>query len=433
MNVFICGADGFLGGAIARALAARGHAVTRGVRRRRHDSDVVIDYDCDLDPVCWLPRLSSVDAVVNAVGILRAEEVEAFERVHHRAPAALFQACHRAGVVRGVQISALGAADGGCAYLSSKAHGDAAFRRWLHDGVVIRPGLVFAAGGVSASLFLTLASFPVIVEPRGCPVQPVHVDDLVQLVVLAIEGEPVAAATSDVQRASPSATAAIRAAVLDLPGPRALPFGDLLACYRASLGFAPAWRLRAPAWLFAAVSRLSGRWSSALLDRDTWAMLAAGNVGDPAPAQRLLGRALVDPVQFVPPDRAEAMRLRALAAWRGPMLRGVLATIWLLTAWVSLCVWPWDDSLAMLAAFGLVGGVGIVFLVGAGLLDLVMGGLTLLLPGRRLWVAQLGLIGGYSALIAWGLPAFLYHPFGPVLKNLAVATLLVQLLAEDAA
>jgi len=37
---------------------------------------------------------------------------------------------------------------------------------------------------------------------------------------------------------------------------------------------------------------------------------------------------------------------------------------------------------------------------------------------------------GYSAIIAVALPAFLSHPFGPVLKNLPILAILLILMSE---
>ncbi|MBH9710507.1 DoxX-like family protein, partial [Burkholderia contaminans] len=48
-----------------------------------------------------------------------------------------------------------------------------------------------------------------------------------------------------------------------------------------------------------------------------------------------------------------------------------------------------------------------------------------------LWAAQLALVLAYSAVIAVALPAFLWHPFGPLLKNAAVIALLFILLSEE--
>jgi hypothetical protein len=62
-----------------------------------------------------------------------------------------------------------------------------------------------------------------------------------------------------------------------------------------------------------------------------------------------------------------------------------------------------------------------------------VGVLTLLRPGRNLWLFQLALIAAYTLLICWRLPEFLFHPFGPVLKNLAIAAIIIQLYAEETA
>jgi len=58
-------------------------------------------------------------------------------------------------------------------------------------------------------------------------------------------------------------------------------------------------------------------------------------------------------------------------------------------------------------------------LCGASAFDLLMGlGILLLARRRWLWLLQLGLIGFYTVVIAWKLPEFLIHPYGPLTKNL---------------
>jgi hypothetical protein len=46
-------------------------------------------------------------------------------------------------------------------------------------------------------------------------------------------------------------------------------------------------------------------------------------------------------------------------------------------------------------------------------------------------MAQVLLIAGYSVLIAIALPEFLWHPFGPILKNLPILALLFVLFNEE--
>lgn len=408
MRVLVCGADGFLGRHVMLALARRGHQMVRGVHRPKQAGDLVLDYRLDLVPEAWLHRLADIDAVVNAVGILHERQPGDFERVHHRAPEALFQACARAGIRRVVQISALG--DAGTPYLASKRAADQALWRLLPEGVVLRPGLVFGRDGASTRFFLALASLPLHGRPQGAgPVQPVHVDDVAEIVARLVEGAPVPAR------------------LLDAPGPERLAYGAWLDTYRAGLGLAPALGLSVPASVMTATAWLAGHLPASLLSPSTWAMLRAGNTGDPAPATGLLGRPLTTPGDFIADEEREGLRQRALAAWHRPLARWVLAAIWLGSALVSAGLFPIEGSLDRLAPYGLEGLSALAVLAVASMLDLAIGLLTLFRPSRRLWLAQLVIVLGYTLLVGWRLPDFLVDPFGPILKNLAVAALLVQL------
>jgi hypothetical protein len=104
--------------------------------------------------------------------------------------------------------------------------------------------------------------------------------------------------------------------------------------------------------------------------------------------------------------------------------------VWLATAWVSLAVHPRDASLALLAGVGLEGAGAVAALYTAVALDLAMGLACLFRPSRLLWCLQAALVLGYSAIIAVALPAFLSHPFGPVLKNLPILAILLILMSE---
>jgi hypothetical protein len=244
--------------------------------------------------------------------------------------------------------------------------------------------------------------------------QPVHVDDVAAVIVKLLEAPP----------DTPSR-------ILDLPGQRAMRYVEWLETYRRLMGLPVALHLPVPAFVMTATARLAGYFPASLLCRETWTMLKSGNCADAGPASALLERPLRDPATFAAPTAAEGLRLSALARWRRPLLMGVLAAIWFGTALVSAGLFPLQQSLALLAPFGLTGAAASFTLAAAVGLDTLMGLLTLIKPGRRLWWTQLALIGAYSLFIAWRLPEFLLHPFGPILKNLAVAALLLQLLAEE--
>src|SRR6187401_2772570 len=113
MHVLLTGASGFIGRAIAQALLARGHQVVPVLRRPGPDAGAIVHADFATVPTrdWWLPRLAGIDAVVNAVGILREQAGQSFRALHTDAPVELFHACAQAGVPIVVQVSALGADD----------------------------------------------------------------------------------------------------------------------------------------------------------------------------------------------------------------------------------------------------------------------------------------------------------------------------------
>ncbi|VFR42191.1 UDP-glucose 4-epimerase [plant metagenome] len=186
-----------------------------------------------------------------------------------------------------------------------------------------------------------------------------------------------------------------------------------------------------PAGLIGLAAAAMDRLPGALLTRDTWRMLQAGNTASAARTADVLAREPEGVETFIRPADAPRLRAQALAAWRPAMLRGALALTWLATAFFSACVYPVADSLALLARVGLHGSLAVTALSLAVAIDFVLGIATLARPGRRLWVAQMALIAAYSAIIAIALPEFLWHPFGPILKNVPIIAVLLVLLSEE--
>jgi len=421
MKILVCGASGFIGSAVCARLQADGHEVLRGVRRVVRAGELAIDYAADTQPAVWRERLRGVDAVVNAVGIIREQGAATFDALHARAPADLFAACVEAGVRRVVQVSALGAANGDSAYFSSKRAADAALMALPLEWTVLRPSLVFGRDGDSATMFCRLASLPVMVAPAlgAARFQPVHIDDVVQAAVAALD----------------PAMPARR--VLDLAGSDAVSFDAMLAAYRSAMDLPPAPLLHIPAPLMAGAAWLGGKLPGVPLTPDNWRMLRAGSAlradvdGSAAATRELLGRTPRALRDFIAPAEAELFRLRALAHWRNTLLRWTLAVVWLATAVVSAFVYPPAGSLAMLARVGLEGLPATAALHGAAGLDAAFGIACLARPGRALWLAQAALISGYSVVIAACLPEFLWHPFGPLLKNVPILAILFILYAEE--
>src|SRR5918993_1475661 len=195
MIVLVLGASGFIGSAVVDALRAAGHRVIEGRRRSSDALDedtVAVDFTRDFDAATWRSKLRGVDAVVNAVGILRESGVQTFEALHVRAPRALFAACVDAGVSRVVQLSALGADEHAISayHVSKRRAGEFPPAKSIFSAVV-QPSLVYGPGGESARLFDTLASLPWIPLPGDGlqRVQPIHLDDVVACIVALLERE----------------------------------------------------------------------------------------------------------------------------------------------------------------------------------------------------------------------------------------------------
>ncbi|MGV3570223.1 MAG: SDR family oxidoreductase [Ramlibacter sp.] len=422
MRVLLTGASGFIGRAVESALRRNGHTVVGVLRRPVAGAGEVVQADFAQVPsrAWWQARLAGIDAVVNTVGIIREQPGQTFQALHTDAPAELFHACAAAGVRCVVQVSALGADAGASSrYHRSKKAADDVLRTLPLRAAIVQPSLVYGPGGSSAALFGKMAVAPLLPLPAGgrMRVQPVHVDDLVAGIVALLEAPPDGVRT------------------FVFAGERPLPLREYLAELRDSLGEPGRLRvLPVPVALFRAGAGIAGRVPGSLLDTETADMLLAGNASDDNALPALLGRAPRQVRAFVAPDAAEPARRAAVLDLWLPVLRVAVAFLWLWTGIVSLGLYPVQDSYALLARVGLHGALATVALYGAALLDLALGVLTLAAPARwrrRLWLAQLALMGGYTVLITLFLPEQWLHPYGPISKNLPLAAAIALLWALE--
>lgn len=395
------------------ALRTPNQAANRALPGRSIEADLAHD----LAVADWCPRLQGVEVVVNAVGILRESGEQRFVTLHTAAPRALFAACAACGVRRVVQISALGAdANARSAYHLSKKAADDYLLQLPLEAVVVQPSLVYGPGGGSARLFTLLASLPLIPLPGQGEqqVQPIHVDDAVQAIVALIESNRFTGER------------------VPLVGPHAISLRQLLADLRYSMGLGPAHFLPMPTAFVRAGAAIGGKLPGILLDSETLAMLERGNTAPSAATEELLGHAPRRPADFIARPAAEGARALALLAWLLPLLRWSVAAVWIVTGLVSLGLYPPAESYALLARVGVSPAWAPLMLYGAALLDLALGiGILLLRRRSWLWLAQIALMLGYTAIITVRLPEFWLHPFGPLLKNLPLLAVLVLLWAFE--
>jgi uncharacterized protein YbjT (DUF2867 family) len=426
MRILLTGASGFVGQHLLGALLAAGHQVVCAVRDHTglgsgQLTTIHVDFSHDTDKSIWLARLAGIDIVINTVGIFRETARQRFDTVHTHVPCALFAACVEAQVQLVIQFSALGADDAAdTPYHLSKRAADNFLASLPLRAFSVQPSLIYGKGGASSRLFKTLASMPFALRLGSADqlVQPIHVDDVAGAVIGLIRHPPPVPASGE------------RAQRIALVGPAAMPFTAYLAALRTALGLGPLRVLRigprAALWLARAARLLPGL----PFDEAALRMLERGNTADPFMTARLLGHMPRPVASFITDPEAE--RARAKLNWLLPLMRASIAAVWIATAIVSFGLYPVADSLQLLARVGVPGQFGPLLLYGAAILDLGFGLGSLLLRRRRwLWLAQIALIGFYTVLIAWRLPEFLLHPFGPLSKNLPMLALLTLLVALD--
>ncbi|WP_410498354.1 SDR family oxidoreductase [Chitinibacter sp. S2-10] len=400
MRVLILGGSGLIGSALAHTLRQHGHPVSI---LSRSDATDRIDGDFrQLTSVAdWLPLLNNIDVVVNAVGIFSESATQSFADLHINAPQALFKACEQCGLARVIQISALGAAvDAATPYWRSKGIADAALQASSLDWSIIRPSLIYSPNGKSSRFFCSLASFPVLPDMQGIgQVQPVHLDDVIALLVKLVES-----------------SCGIRH-IINVVGPQAMTLNQWWQQLRHAMGLRKTVNVGVYEWMQYLAIHATKYLPNALFNRDSLSMLRAGNTADVKPFSAILSRT---PKAAQPDASQDAVKQAALLAWLLPLLRFSLAAVWIITALVSW-FFPRADSYALLEQVGIAPPWQPLLFYSSIAIDAAFGVLCLL---NRAWRLQLALVLFYSLIIAICLPQFLYHPFGPLLKNLPILALI---------
>jgi uncharacterized protein YbjT (DUF2867 family) len=428
-RVLVVGAAGFIGRQVTRALAARGRPLAVHARRgeqleplfpiaRRH----ALDLARAADPASWSPLLAGVEAVVVAAGIMGERRGDTYAAVHEAAARALFTACAAAGVRRVVLISASGVGAAPHPYWASKASAEEHLAELGGKGrlvgwAVIRPSVVVGRGGASDALFRALAALPVAIRLVGDHgrLRPIHVEDL-------------AAAVAELT-ARPGALTG----VFDAAGPEALTLEAIVARYRVSLGLAPARVLPVPAGLLAMLAAIAAALAAPPpMHPEPVRLLALAPATDPEPLAATSGIAPRPLAAALAQDAARGDLPEARMGLLDLLARVSLAALWLGSGLLSLSPFARPSGRALLAEVGITGsGASWLLWLAAGA-DIAVG-LALLRNWRPLLIGgiQLALIGAFTLILTSSAPGWWLHPFGPLLKNLPIAALVLVVMARE--
>lgn len=223
MTVLVTGGAGFIGRQLVPALRARGKPVRVLAREAEtvEGAEVVVG---DVTRPETLPAaLAGVDAVIHLVAILQGKP-EDFDRVIAGGTRNVVEAAREAGVRRFVYQSALGLNEESretIPYFRGKWAAEQAVTGSGLEYVIVRPSFVFSGEGGAFPMFARLAKrapLTPIVGSGTQRIQPVWIDDMVEVLARAVD-EPDAANRT-----------------FDLAGPDALDWNEFWARLKQALG-----------------------------------------------------------------------------------------------------------------------------------------------------------------------------------------------------
>ena len=245
-RVLVLGGFGFIGRYAVAALLQQGTPIVVGTRRPGRPSGQLpsaaatveqrrLVFEELLAPTDWAAHLADIDAVLNCVGILRQVGRATYDRVHHRAPAALAGACRDAGVPF-VHVSALGLdAKAGSRFLTSKLDGERAIAAAGGDYRLVRPSLLEGPDGFGARWLRAIAKLPAFFAPVAAKgrIAALDIHDLGEALCLLAT--------------SPSIDVA-QSREFELGGNVALPFADYIRALRCRYTDKPAMAIPVPSF-----------------------------------------------------------------------------------------------------------------------------------------------------------------------------------------
>jgi NADH dehydrogenase len=187
-RIAITGAGGLVGSALCRHLAAAGFAVNALARRPVAAAPGITPFACDLPGTIDPTSLAGCAAVIHAAYHTRGGRSPEARRTNEEGTRALLAAARRAGIERFIFVSSISAQpDAPSYYAQSKL----ALESELDSArdLAVRPGLVLGHGGLFERMAKTVrrSRFVPVIGSGRQPVQTIHIDDLAEAFISALE------------------------------------------------------------------------------------------------------------------------------------------------------------------------------------------------------------------------------------------------------
>lgn len=234
MRLLVTGATGEIGGSLLARLAEVAREVrvlTRSQPPRQTDAVEWVRGDIT-DATSLDGAVRGIDLVLHMAAATHTARAEEYRLTNAVGTANLLAAAEGAGVSRFVHVSTRARGEGGGPYCRSKAVAEEHVRASSIPAVILRPGEVYGGGGrdpiLDIARGLVKNSWVMILGDGSQPFCPVHVDDVVDAIVRALEVAPG------------------KAEAYTLAGPEEMTYAELVARLERALGVKPRRRVRVP-------------------------------------------------------------------------------------------------------------------------------------------------------------------------------------------
>lgn len=425
MKILVTGANGFIGGYLVAHLLQQGHQVVCCVRdvitvQKRFPLAKVLygDFNKDISIEDWLPRIQSMDAVINCVGILQAKTGQNIENIHYQTPLALFQACEQKQIKRVIQISALGVADGPAIdYVLTKNKLDQALLAMNLSSCVLRPSLVYASGAYGGTALLrALASLPFAIPLLGSGhsrFQPVAMFDLVKVITHCLHAN--------------------NQGIVNVVSPVPVSIKMILIHFRLWLGFKSVKAISIPTAIIKPLIKLGDWFGIGPLNSVSYQMTLHENMADITPLQEQLDFKMTPfpkGLNYFPSQTQD--RWHARLYFIRPLLKISLVLLWLLSGALPLLGLT-NQAEMLLKTAGFSSNIAPIMTTTSCLWDIMLGlALMFSFKNKLIGMLQLLTILSYTLIASVLIPDLWLDPLAPLLKNLPILTsVLVWLAIED--
>lgn len=424
MGILITGSNGFIGSQISATLLAEGHELVFCVRNqhiittqeRFPDSTVIsCNFNEDINPDIWLPRLKNIDAIVNCVGIFQGNSQQSIENIHNKTPRALFTAAEQCRIQRIIHISALGVETGNTPYAQTKKAADEFLLSRKVNAVILRPSLVYGANSYGgSSLLRALASLPLFLPIAGNGqqrLQPIHIEDLAHTVAHYLKN-------------------VITRGVVNVVGPEELSLETLLIKWRYWLGFGKAYIWHVPLILIKFIMRIGDYVDLGPMNSTMFTMLKSDNIADPKPYFGTLNfkpRGFTEGLRNMPSTTQDHWYARLY--FLKPLLILTLGLFWIISGIIPLTV-AIPETKKILLDMGIVGSFVDPIRYTTSLLDIFLG-ITTLTRWHLKWISgiQFFVVLIYTLIATFYASHFWLDPLGSLLKNIPILTTILMMIA----